>query len=56
MAQDKAPRSRLHHAAEDAKSGDKGRGGGGAGGSRTDTAVDVCRIEMIDRVARYRFD
>ena len=26
------------------------------GGSRTDTAVDECRNEMVDRVARYRFD
>ena len=31
----------------------------GGGGSRTDThitAVDECRNEMINRVARYRFD
>ena len=39
---DGAPKSRLRHAAEDAKSGDKGWGGG-AGGSRTDTAFDECR-------------
>ena len=51
---DEAQRSRLRHAAEDAKNGDKGRGGGGKG-SRTDTAIDDCRNEMIDGVARYRF-
>ena len=34
-------------AAEDAKSGDKGRG---REGSRTDTGVDECRNEMINRV------
>ena len=38
---DKAQKSRLRHAAEDAKSGGKGRGGGGGGrGSCTDTAFD----------------
>ena len=37
---DEAQRSWLRHAAEDANSGDKGRGGGG---SRTDTAADDCR-------------
>ena len=52
---DEAKRSRLRHAAEDTKDGDKGRGGGGTG-SCTDTAVDECRNEMIDRVAGYRFD
>ena len=41
--------------AEDAENGDKRRGGGGTG-SCTDTAVDECRKEMVDRVARYRFD
>ena len=50
-------KSWLCHAAEDAKSGDKGkprrRGGGG---SRTDTAVGECRNEVVDRVARYQFD
>ena len=45
-------RNWLRHAAEDAKSGDEGRGGR----SRTDTVVDECRNEMIDRVARYQFD
>ena len=42
----------LRHAAEDLKSDDKGKGGG----SCTDTAVGECRNEMMDRVARYRFD
>ena len=31
-------------------------GGGGERGSRTNTAVDEFRNEMIDLVARYRFD
>ena len=31
------------------------RGGGEGGGSRTDTAADESRNEMVDRVARYRF-
>ena len=37
----------LRYAAEDAKSDDKGRGGGGGRGSRTDTtaAVDECRTQ-----------
>ena len=48
---DEGQRSRPRHAAEDAKSGDKGRGS-----SRTDIAVDECRNEMVDRVVRYRFD
>ena len=53
-----AEKSWLRHATEDAKSGDNGnRGdGGGGGGSRTDTAVDEIRNEIVDRVARYRFD
>ena len=51
---DEAESSRLRHAAEDAKSDDKGKGGGG---SRTDTAaVDEIRNEMVDCVARRRFD
>ena len=29
---------------------------GGRGGSRTGTAVDERRNEMVDRVARYGFD
>ena len=28
----------------------------GGGGSRTDIAVDKCRNERVDRVARYQFD
>ena len=58
-----AEKSWLRHAAAvDAKSSDKGKPGGrggGAGrgaGSRTDAAVDECRNELVDRVARYRFD
>ena len=51
---DEAESSRLRYAAEDAKSDDKGKGGGG---SRTDTAaVDEIRNEMVDCVARRRFD
>ena len=43
---------------EERRSTPKRRGGwGGRGkGSRTDIAVDECRKQMIDRVARYRFD
>ena len=44
---DEAERSWLRHAAEGAKSGDKGR---------ADTVVDECRNEMVDPVARYRLD
>ena len=43
---DEAGSSWLRHAAEDAKSDDKGRGGGG---SRPDTFVDECSNEMVDR-------
>ena len=54
---DEAESSWLRHATENAKSDGKGRVGGEARGSRTDTtAVDECRNEMIDRVASYRFD
>ena len=53
---DEAECSWLCHAAEDTKSDDKEKGGRGGGGSRTDTAVDESRNEMVDRVARYRFD
>ena len=53
--EDGAQRSRLRHTAEDTKNGYKGGGGRGKG-IRTDTAVDEWRNEMIDRVARYRFD
>ena len=43
--------------AEDAKSSNQGKPGGRGGrSSRTDTAVDECRNEMVDRVARYQFD
>ena len=52
---DEAESSSLCHATEDAESDDKGRGARKARGSRTDTAVDECRNEMVDRVARYRF-
>ena len=31
-------------------------GGGNRRGSRTVTAVDECKNEVVDRVARYRFD
>ena len=48
-----AEKSWVPHETEDAKSGDKGKTGGG---SRTDTAVDESRNETVDRVARYRFD
>ena len=48
-------RSRLRHATKDTKNGGKRRRGGGRG-SRTDRATDECRNEMIDRVARCRFD
>ena len=51
-----AESSWLRHATENAKSDDKRRGGGKGRGSRIDTAVDECRNEMVDRVARYRFD
>ena len=51
-----AQKSRLRHAAEDAKNGDKEGWGGVERGSCTDTAVDECKNEMIDQVARYRFD
>ena len=50
-----AQKSWLRHAAEDAKNGDKRRGGGGRG-SCPDTDIDECRKEMIDRVPRYGFD
>ena len=49
-----AEKSWLRHAAMDAKSSNKQKPGGRGGrGSRTDTAVDGCRNEMADRVARY---
>ena len=51
---DEAESSWLHHTTEHAKSDDKGRGGGKVRGSRIDTAVDECRNEMIDRVARRK--
>ena len=51
-----AESSWLRHATEDAKSDDTGRGWREGRGSRTDTAVDECRNEMVDRVPRYRID
>ena len=54
---DDAESSWLRHAIEDAKSDDKKRERGkGRGGRTDDTAVDESRNEMVDRVARYRFD
>ena len=53
---DEAESSWPRHATEDAKGDDKGRGRGERGGIRTDTALDECRNEMVDRVATYRFD
>ena len=49
---DKAESGWLRHAAEDAKSDDKENGGGETG----DAAVDASRNELVNRVARYRFD
>ena len=52
-----AEKSWLRHAAVDAMSSSKGKPGGVRGrGSRTDTAVDECKNEKVDRVARYRCD
>ena len=45
---DEAEGSWLRHATEDAKSDDKGRRGREGRCSRTDTAVDECRNEMVD--------
>ena len=56
VAQGRGGEQQLRHATEDAKSDDKGSGGRKGRGSRTDTVVDECRNEMVDRVARYRFD
>ena len=53
---DEAESSWQRHATEDAKSDDKGKGMGEERASRTDTAVDECRIEMVDHVTGYRFD
>ena len=53
---DEAESSWLQHETEDAKSDDQGRGRGEERGSRSDTAVDDYRIEVVDRVARYWFD
>ena len=51
---DEPESSWLRHATEGARS-DEGRGEG-KGGSSSDTAVDECRNQMVDRVARYRFN
>ena len=53
---DEAESSWLRHTTDDAKSDHKGRGRGEGRDSRIDTAVDECRNEMVDRVARYLFD
>ena len=53
---DEVESSWLRYATEDTKSDDKEKGGRGGGGSRTDTPVDETRNEMVDRMARYRFD
>ena len=53
---DEAVSSWLRHATENAKSDDKGRRGRQGRGSRTDTAVDECRNEIVGRVARCWFD
>ena len=51
---DEAESNRRRCTTEDAKSDDKGRRWGKGRGSRTDTAVEECRNEMVDRVAvRY---
>ena len=42
---DEAESSWLRHATEDAKSDDKGRGGGKGRDSRTDTAVDDAEMK-----------
>ena len=45
----------LRHDAVNAKNSNKGKQGGRGGkGSRTNTAVDECGNEIVDRVARYR--
>ena len=53
---DEAESSWLRHTTQDAKSDHKGMGGEKGRDSRTDTDVDEFRNEIIDRVARYRFD
>ena len=53
---DEAQRSRLHHAAEDAKSGDQAKGRGAGRGSHTDTAAVEWRNGMIHQVARDRLN
>ena len=55
--QGEAEKSWLRLTAEDAKSSNQGKPGGRRGGSnRSDTAVDECKNEMVNRVARYQFD
>ena len=55
---DEAENSWLRHATEDAKSEDKGRGGGKGGAAVVLILLSTneCRNEMVGRVARYRFD
>ena len=50
-------KSWLPHAHEDAKKGEKEKGGARGGGrSRTDTADDECRKGRANRVARHQCD
>ena len=54
---DEAQRNRLRNAAEDAKKGDKEKGGGAGGRAAVliqPSTNAECRNETIDRVARYR--
>ena len=48
-----AEKNWLRRAPVDAKKSNKGKPGVGC---RTDAAVDECRNEMVDRLARYPFD
>ena len=53
---DVAERRSLRHATEDAKSDGQGKTGREGRGSRTDSTDDESKNEMVNRVARYRFD